>query len=69
MDAVGLLESAPGVKDVALYGTTIHVLIDSGHQSSAGLRAWLTTAGVDVHEIAPILPSLEDVFISLIGAQ
>jgi ABC-2 type transport system ATP-binding protein len=68
MHAVTVLETAPGVKDVALYGTTIHVLLDARQQSIASLGAWLAAAGIVVHEIAPITPSLEDVFISLIGS-
>jgi len=68
MHAVTLLETVRGVKDVALYGTSIHVVIDSGEQSIASLAAWLAGAGVVVHEILPSSPSLEDVFISLIGS-
>jgi ABC-2 type transport system ATP-binding protein len=66
MRAAGLLEGAPGVREVALYGAAIHVLIDPARQSPGGLRGWLTGAGLTVREVAPIEPSLEDVFISLI---
>jgi ABC-2 type transport system ATP-binding protein len=66
--ALPLLEGAPGVREVALYGTALHVLIDPARQSADGLRAWLTGAGATVRDVAPIEPSLEDVFISLIGA-
>jgi hypothetical protein len=54
------------VREVALYGTAIHVLIDPARQSPEGLRGWLTGAGLTVRALAPIEPSLEDVFISLI---
>lgn len=67
LPAVALLEAAPGVREVALYGTDIHVLIDPGAQSPGELRARLTAAGLTVQQIEPIAPSLEDVFISLIG--
>ena len=67
MDAVRLLPGAPGVREVALYGVNVHVLIDPLLQSGAGLTAWLAEAEIVVDEVQPIAPSLEDVFISLIG--
>jgi ABC-2 type transport system ATP-binding protein len=67
--ALRLLEGAPGVREVALYGTTIHALIDPALQSVAGVRDWLTGLGVTVRDVSPIEPSLEDVFISLIGTR
>ncbi|MFN8636917.1 MAG: ABC transporter ATP-binding protein [Chloroflexota bacterium] len=67
MDAVRLLPGAPGVREVALYGVNVHVLIDPLLQSGAGLTAWLAEAQIVVDEVQPISPSLEDVFISLIG--
>jgi ABC-2 type transport system ATP-binding protein len=79
MRAVRLLEGAPGVREVALYGTAIHVQLDwepagrpeapecpSAEALAAGLRAWLEARGIAVRAVAPIEPSLEDVFISLI---
>lgn len=67
MAAVPLLEGAPGVREVALYGTVIHTLVDPTAQSAEGLRAWLEAAGIVVEAVQPIAPTLEDVFISLIG--
>ncbi len=66
--ALPLLECAPGVREVALYGTALHVLIDSERQSPEGLRRFLSAAGVTVRDVTDIEPTLEDVFISLIGA-
>ncbi|MBI4491297.1 MAG: ABC transporter ATP-binding protein [Chloroflexi bacterium] len=68
MQAVALLERAPGVREVALYGTTIHALIDPAQQTAEGLSAWLGDVGITVHGATRIEPTLEDVFISLIGA-
>src|SRR5581483_4771627 len=67
--ALPLLECAPGVREVALYGTALHVLIDSERQSPEGLRRFLSAAGVTVRDVTDIEPTLEDVFISLIGAR
>ena len=66
--ALALLEGAPGVRESALYGTLIHALIDPQRQTPDGLAAWLRSAGIVVLSVAPIEPTLEDVFISLIGA-
>jgi ABC-2 type transport system ATP-binding protein len=66
MRATGLLDGAPGVREVALYGAAVHGLIDPARQSPEGLRRWLAGAGLTVREVTPIEPSLEDVFISLI---
>jgi drug efflux transport system ATP-binding protein len=66
-DAVTILEALPGVRDVALHGTDIHALIDPTEQSAEQLASRLRRAGVSVRDIRPIEPTLEDVFISLIG--
>ncbi len=68
LDAAALLERAPGVRDVALYGTAIHALIDPAATSPEALGAWLRTQGIAVLAVTPIAPTLEDVFISLIRA-
>jgi len=67
--AMALLPRVPGVREVALYGVTIHVLIDPLLQSEPGLTAWLAIDGIGVQDVHPIPPSLEDVFISLISSD
>jgi ABC-2 type transport system ATP-binding protein len=68
LDALPTLERTPGVREAALYGADLHVLIDPDTQSADGLRRALAAAGIAVRQVVPIEPSLEDVFISLIGA-
>jgi len=65
MDAVEVLRNVAGVREAVLYGQTIHVLIDPALQSAERVRADLLRAGIGVGSVAPIEPSLEDVFISL----
>lgn len=65
--AVALLEAAPGVDEVALYGTNLHVVLEPARQSPEGIATFLAAAGIVTSHIAKIDPSLEDVFISLIG--
>ena len=68
-DALRFIEILPGVRDVALHGVEIHVLIDPAEQSSEGIAEALRRAGLPPREIRPIEPTLEDVFISLIGSS
>ena len=67
-EATMLLEKQPGLRDVAIHGNDVHVLIDPNGQSAQQVRDLLHQAGIKVGDIRPIEPSLEDVFISLIGA-
>jgi ABC-2 type transport system ATP-binding protein len=68
MQATELLESVPGVKDVALYGTSIHALLNA-EQTPAGMAAALAQGGIAVQAVEPIAPTLEDVFISVLGSD
>jgi len=65
LSAVDLLQGLPGVSEVTVYGSSIHVL--GQHGIDPTVRAALTNAGVRVDGIHPIPPTLEDVFISLMG--
>jgi ABC-2 type transport system ATP-binding protein len=67
-DALAILEKLPGVRDVALHGTNLHILIEPALQSVETITQRLQQRHINVSEIQPIEPSLEDVFISLIGA-
>ena len=68
-EALPLLQGTPGVKEVALYGMAIHALIDPTMQSSSRLSQQLERSGIEVRRVGPIEPTLEDVFISLIGSE
>jgi hypothetical protein len=66
VDALQLLPSVPGVHEVTLYGTLLHVLVDG--LSAAELAQALRAHGIEVSAVRPIKPSLEDVFVSRIRA-
>jgi ABC-2 type transport system ATP-binding protein len=84
-EAVQVLEQQPGVRDVALHGTDVHVLLDPPTRlqpipsatSSDGVhqllpedvRRLLQDAGIAVQSVQQVAPTLEDVFISLIGSS
>jgi ABC-2 type transport system ATP-binding protein len=62
-EAADLLESRPGVKDVALFGAGLHVVVDNGGPGEEELRRMLE--GFDVTRIAVVKASLEDVFVTM----
>jgi ABC-2 type transport system ATP-binding protein len=67
VEALELLPTVPGVRDVTLYGTLLHVLVDDD-LSPDSLASVLRDKGLKVTSIRPIKPTLEDVFVSRIRA-
>ena len=65
MTALDVLAAEPAAKEVAIFGTGLHVITDST-EAIAPIRAVLERGGVTVGRIEPIMPSLEDVFVALI---
>lgn len=68
-DVVTHLEGVPGIHNVALQGNDVHALVDLETQTIEQIAHRLGHAGLAVSEIRPVEPTLEDVFISLIGAS
>jgi len=64
--ALALLRGRPGLGEVALYGTRLHVLVERDGPPPEVLVSWLTTQGIGVRRVTAIEPTLEDVFIALI---
>jgi ABC-2 type transport system ATP-binding protein len=62
-EAADLLESQPGVADVALFGAGLHVVVDNGGPSEEEFRNLLE--GFDVTRVATVKASLEDVFVAM----
>ena len=66
MEALAVLQGLPEVQEAVLYGMVLHVIMEpggDGERLSAALRA----AQVAVQSVRAIPPTLEDVFISLLG--
>ncbi len=68
-DALGEIESVPGVQEVALFGRGLHVVAQDGNAAAGSIRTRLQQRGYRVERVEPIVPSLEDVFVSLIEAR
>jgi ABC-2 type transport system ATP-binding protein len=65
MTALEALANEPAAKEVAIFGTALHVVTD-GEDAMEPIRRALEAAGATVGSIASIVPSLEDVFVALI---
>jgi ABC-2 type transport system ATP-binding protein len=68
-DAMGEIEKVPGVKEVALFGKGLHVVAEDGEATAAMVRSLLKERGYEIARVEKIVPSLEDVFVSLIEAR
>jgi ABC-2 type transport system ATP-binding protein len=66
-DAVALMEGTPGIYYVALQGNDVHMLVDVERLSAEEIARRLVERGIEVSEVRPVEPTLEDVFINLIG--
>ena len=52
--------------ETAIFGSVLHATVASAPEDSTRLRNLLAGAGIDVLRIEKIIPSLEDVFVTLI---
>jgi ABC-2 type transport system ATP-binding protein len=69
VDALEVLPKESAVHEAALFGTALHVVVADAAADAPIVRAALARAGIRVDRIQKILPSLEDVFVSLIEAE
>jgi len=67
-DMLAGLEAVPGVKEAALFGRSIHVVAERGAGAAEAVRSHMEARGC-VSRVEKIVPSLEDVFVSLIKAH
>jgi len=67
--ALDLLQQTPDVSDVAVFGNALHVVVPDAKAAIPRIRTALSQHGARVTKMEPILPSLEDVFVSLTAAQ
>jgi ABC-2 type transport system ATP-binding protein len=65
-EALEVLSARSEVRDAALFGRAIHVIVPDSQAAVPLLRKALADRGVTVDSIAPVPPSLEDAFVSLV---
>lgn len=59
----------PDVEDVLAFGDRLHLRVRAAAGPMARLPAALAGAGIAVERLRPVAPSMEDLFISLLGAE
>ena len=71
-DVLAAMEALSGAKEVldaAVFGRALHVRIKEGMGALAYLSPFLASAGLSIENIRPIEPTLEDVFVALVGRK
>jgi len=63
-----LLRRTPEVESATLFGEVVHALLPSSADDDAAVRA-LTAGGISVLDVDTVEPSLEDIFIHLVGNE
>jgi ABC-2 type transport system ATP-binding protein len=59
------LETAPGVLDAAVFGSSLHAVVADAQAAIPGIRQALEARQIHVGRLERIQPSLEDVFVAL----
>lgn len=67
--ALDLLHGSPGIQDAAIFGNSIHAVVEDAVSSQPRVRQLLEAAQCRVTRLEPIAPKLEDVFVSLMAAR
>lgn len=65
-DLIDPLGKVPGVKEVALFGRGLHLVVDDFQKVRPALQESLSKLNIPAENLKKIEPSLEDVFVSLI---
>ena len=68
-EAMEEIEKVPGIQEVALFGKGLHVVAEDGEAARPAIGRLLADKGYRIERIEKIVPSLEDVFVSLIEAR
>jgi len=68
-DAIATLDQSAGMHNVAMFGSTLHALVDDAELRMPEFQAQLTAAGYASITIRRIEPSLEDSFVQLVGGK
>jgi ABC-2 type transport system ATP-binding protein len=67
--ALSACQEYPVVQDVAVFGSTLHVLVDDAGARREALVAYLAAHGVAGARATRIDPTLEDAFVQLVGRE
>jgi ABC-2 type transport system ATP-binding protein len=68
-DLMDDLAAVSGVRDVALFGAGLHIKVSDAELAERGIRQVIEKKGIAEVSLTPILPTMEDVFVSLIETE
>jgi ABC-2 type transport system ATP-binding protein len=68
-EALEKLESSGLVREAALFGDALHTVVEDAFQAGPTVRDFLIRDGFHVESVTAVMPSLEDVFVSLIEQE
>jgi ABC-2 type transport system ATP-binding protein len=68
-EAMEVIEKLSGVREVALFGKSLHVVVEETDLTPGNIQKVLKEKGYKIFRLEKITPSLEDVFVSLIEAR
>jgi ABC-2 type transport system ATP-binding protein len=63
------LQRESRILEVSIFGNTLHLVVRDAEATMAWLREFLPAQGIQFQRLEPMMPSLEDVFVSLIEAE
>jgi ABC-2 type transport system ATP-binding protein len=69
LEAVEVLKRIDGVLDAAVFGRSIHMRVKRSLDAERAIRPVLASSGLSAAELKPIEPTLEDVFVALVGKR
>jgi ABC-2 type transport system ATP-binding protein len=67
--ALAALAEAPGLRDAAAFGNSLHLLVADASAAIEHLPGYLAERGIAVVRIDRIEPTIEDIFVQMIGAE
>jgi ABC-2 type transport system ATP-binding protein len=69
LGSMTILENKKGILDVAVFGGGLHIKVEDAAAAIPGIWADLEAAGIQIKALDSIIPSMEDVFVSLIEKE
>jgi len=69
IEAMSLIENEPWALETSVFGTYLHVTVPEEAPARLRIEALLKENGISWEKIERITPSLEDVFIYLLGRE
>jgi ABC-2 type transport system ATP-binding protein len=64
-NALEVLKQQAGVRDAAVFGNSLHLIVANADAAMVTARAALEASGIQIKNMARIRPSLEDAFVAL----